>query len=223
MARPSAREKLLDSAEILFAAHGVGGVSLRAINADAGLSPAALHYHFGHFGSGTQRVLVEALLERRMPSLMARRKNLLDALESRAGAIRARQVVDALLRPLAELLAEGGEAGLRYLRLLHRLRADGDLDARFVVERFPGGVERLVPLLRQALPDLPVAVVELRLGLAIDVMLQSLAQGPRLSDTGRDASIQAHTDALLDFLTGAFEAPVTPITPPPTPTPGEPV
>ena len=47
MARPSARERLLDCAEHLFADHGLEGVSLRAINAEAGLSPAALHYHFG--------------------------------------------------------------------------------------------------------------------------------------------------------------------------------
>jgi AcrR family transcriptional regulator len=40
MGRPSTREKLLDCAEELFAEHGLEGVSLRAINAQAGLSPA---------------------------------------------------------------------------------------------------------------------------------------------------------------------------------------
>jgi len=200
MGRPSAREKLLDCAERLFAEHGLEGVSLRAINAEAGLSPAALHYHFG-----TQKALVEALLERQMPALMERRRRLLDALEDRPEPPPTREVLDALLRPQVELLAEGGEPGLRYLRLIHRLQADGDLDQHFVVERWPGGVERLVPLLCEANPSLPLPVIELRLGLAIAAMLRSLANG--FAPMGGGLEVQV--SALLDFLTGGFEAPVT--------------
>ncbi|MAE94073.1 MAG: hypothetical protein CL910_05380 [Deltaproteobacteria bacterium] len=201
MGRPSAREKLLDCAERLFAEHGLGGVSLRAINAEAGLSPAALHYHFG-----SQQALVEVLLERHMPALMERRRRLLDALDRRAEPPTTREVLAALLRPQVELLAEGGGHGLRYLRLVQRLQADGDLDPRFVIERWPGGVDRLVPLLNKANPSFPVALIHLRLGLAIDVMLRSLAHGPAPAAGG----LEAHESALLDFLTGAFEAPVTP-------------
>ena len=200
MGRPSAREKLLDCAERLFAEHGLAGVSLRAINADAGLSPAALHYHFG-----TQKVLVEALLERQMPALMERRRRLLDALDGRPEPATTRDILGALIRPQVELLAEGGDSALRYLRLIHRLQADGDLDSRFVIERWPGGVDRLVPLLREANPMLPLPVIQLRLGLAIDVMLRSLAHGPASVGT----SLEAHVSALLDFLTGAFEAPIS--------------
>ncbi|MEM7409996.1 MAG: TetR/AcrR family transcriptional regulator [Myxococcota bacterium] len=199
MARASARERLLDCAEALFADHGLSGVSLRAINAEAGLSPAALHYHFG-----SQRSLVEALLERRMPSLMGRRQQLLDSLEASAEAPSTRAVLEALMQPLAELLAEGGADGARYLRLIHRLRADGDLDPAFVVARWPGGVDRLVPLLARANPALPRPLVELRLAWAIDLLLRSLAHGP-----APDGGLEAHANALLDFLTGAFEAPVT--------------
>jgi AcrR family transcriptional regulator len=200
MARPSAREKLLDCAEALFAEHGLEGVSLRTINAEAGLSAAALHYHFG-----SQQALVEALLERRMPALMERRRQLLDALEARAEPATSREVLSALIQPLAELLAEGGTAGLRYLRLLHRLQADGDLDPRFVIERWRGGVDRLVPLLEQAQPSLPLPLIQFRLGHAIDVMLRSLAHGPAPAGGG----LEAHVTALLDFLTGALDAPFT--------------
>jgi AcrR family transcriptional regulator len=199
MARPSAREKLLDCAEALFAEHGLEAASLRAINAEAGLSPAALHYHFG-----TKQALVEALLERRMPALMERRRQLLDDLESGPGPVHARDVLDALIRPQAEMLAEGGDGGLRYLRLIHRLRADGDLDARFVLERYRGGVERLVPLFQQALPALPRPLIELRMALAIDVMLRSLAAPLPPDGEGLDA----YVESLLDFLTGGMEAPV---------------
>lgn len=200
MARPSAREKLLDCAEHLFAEHGLEGVSLRAINAEAGLSPAALHYHFG-----TQQALIEALLERQMPALMERRRRLLDVLDQRAEPPTTREILGALLQPQVELLAEGGEPGLRYMRLVHRLQADGDLDPRFVIERWPGGVDRLEPLLRRANPSLPVALIQFRLALAINVMLRSLAHGAAPAGGG----LEAHVSALLDFLSGAFEAPVT--------------
>jgi AcrR family transcriptional regulator len=200
MGRPSAREKLLDSAERLFAEHGLEGVSLRTINVEAGLSPAALHYHFG-----TKKALVEALLERQMPALMERRRRLLDALADRPEPPSARDVLTALIQPQVELLTEGGEPGLRYMRLIHRLHADGDLDPQFVMERWPGGVDRLVPLLRKASPKLPLSLIQLRLGLSIDAMLRSLSHGPAVE--GGD--LEAHVSALLDFLTGAFEAPVT--------------
>jgi len=200
MGRPSTREKLLDSAERLFAEHGLEGVSLRSINAEAGLSPAALHYHFG-----TQRALLEALLERRMPALMERRRRLLDALDGALEPPTTRAVLRALMQPMAELLAEGGAPGLRYLRLVQRLQADGDLDPAFVIERWPGGVDRLVPLLRRANPALPLPLVQLRLGLAIDVMMRGLAHEQAAAGGG----LEEHFTALLDFVTGAFEAPVT--------------
>jgi len=202
MARPSTREKLLDCAEQMFADHGLEGVSLRAINAEAGLSPAALHYHFG-----TKQALVEALLERRMPALMERRRLLLDGLDAKAtgpASVSARHVLDALMRPMAEMLAEGGRPGLRYLRFIHRLRSDGDIDEAFVAQRYPGGVDRLVPLFERALPHLPRPLIRFRMGLAIDVMLRSLATSPE----ARGPELVAHAEALLDFVTGAMEAPV---------------
>ena len=200
MARPYAREKLLDCAERLYAAHGLRGVSLRAINAEAGLSPAALHYHFG-----TQKALVEALLDRHMPALMERRARLLDALEARAEPPAAREVLAALLQPLAEFLAEGGEAALGYLRLIRRLQSDGDLDPGWVVSRWPSAVVRLVPLLCRARPDLPRPLVELRLDIAIEISLGGLARGV----PAQVEDLDAHARALLDCMTGAFEAPIT--------------
>jgi hypothetical protein len=149
--------------------------------------------------------LVESLLERQMPALMERRRRLLDALNEHPKPPSTRDILDALIRPQVELLAEHGEPGLRYMRLIHRLQADGDLDQGFVLDRWPGGVDRLVPLLREANPSLPLPVVHLRLGLTIAVMLRSLAQGPA-PDRG---SLEAHVSAVLDFLTGAFEAPIT--------------
>ena len=197
MGRPSTRDKLLDCAEDLFGRHGLEGVSLRTINAEAGLSPAALHYHFG-----SKQLLLEALLERRMPALMERRGRLLDELAAREQGPATRDVLATLVIPLVDLVAEGGENGRRYLRLIHRLQADRNLDPQFVIDRWPGGVAQLVPLLRAANPSLPKAIVEFRLSLAIELMLQSLAHGA--PPAGED--FESHVASLLDFLTGGFLA-----------------
>jgi AcrR family transcriptional regulator len=200
MGRPSARETLLDTAERLFAEHGLEGISLRSINTEAGLSSAALHYHFG-----SKQGVLESLLERRMPALMDRRRQLLDALDERPGSATTREILSALLEPQVGLLADGGEAGIRYIRLTHRLQSDGDLDFQFVLDRWPGGVDRLVPLLERANPALPRSAIEQRLAFAIDVMLPSLVKAPK--PVGDD--LERYVSALLDFLAGAFEAPIT--------------
>lgn len=200
MPRPSTRERLLDCAERLFAERGLRGVSLRAINAEAGLSPAALHYHFG-----TQQALVEALLDRRMPALMARRSEMLDAIENSAAPPSVRQVLASLILPMAELLHAEGESGLRYVQLISRLHAEGDIDHAWVIGRHAGGVDRLAPLLRAALPELPDATLMWRAKWSIDTMLFSLAQGPAAFGEALDPQV----NALLDFLTGAMEAAIT--------------
>lgn len=210
MGRPSARGKLLDCAEALFAEHGLEGVSLRAINSLADLSPAALHYHFGSKGA-----LVEALLERQMPALMEHRRQLLDGLSNLDRAATTREILKALIQPQIELLKAGGDEGLRYMRCIQRLQSDGDLDASFVLERWPGGVDRLAPMLKRANPGLPDATLALRLRLGIGVMLTSLTHGgststaPTASPATSDNELEEHVEAVLDFLTGAFEAPIT--------------
>jgi AcrR family transcriptional regulator len=206
MSRPSARLRLLDCAESLFAEHGIASVSLRAINADAGLSPAALHYHFR-----SKDALVEALLERRMSELMARRAELFDQIEAEPGPPSARAVMSALLTPLAELISREADTGTRYLRFLCRLQDDGDIDERFVVDRFGRGVERIEPLLQLALPEIAAHTVRLRLALAIRLMLHGLADWQILAAAGRAGQVapglDEHVAALLDFITGGLEAP----------------
>jgi AcrR family transcriptional regulator len=204
MGRPSTRDKLLDCAESLFGQHGLEGVSLRTINLEAGLSPAALHYHFG-----TQQALLEAMLERRMPSLMKRRSRLLDALSEADHTPTTRDVLAALVMPMVEFMLEDWDKGLRYVRLIHRLQADRNLDPEFVIDRWPGGVERLQPLLQQANPDLPLSLIQFRLNLMVELMLQNLAHG----EPPANGDFDTHVSSLLDFLTGGFEAPASGVQP----------
>ena len=53
------RELLLEAALKLFSEQGPDGVSIRAVNREAGLGPASVHYHFG-----TKEALLDAVIHR---------------------------------------------------------------------------------------------------------------------------------------------------------------
>jgi len=102
------QELLIDAAERLFAEHGFDGVTLKQITAEAGQRNAsALQYHFG-----SKVELVRAIVARRMPALNERRNRLLDEVEAagRAGDLRA--VVEALVRPLGDVVRNDFNTGV---------------------------------------------------------------------------------------------------------------
>ncbi|WET79456.1 TetR/AcrR family transcriptional regulator [Amycolatopsis sp. QT-25] len=59
MAKPTAKERILDSYEGILIEQGPGGVTLEAVAAHAGVSKGGLLYHFG-----SKEALVDGLLER---------------------------------------------------------------------------------------------------------------------------------------------------------------
>lgn len=108
------RERLIETAERLFASEGVNGVSLRQIVRSSGArNVTALQYHFGD-----RKGLLRAVLERHHREVEAARHALLDAYE--AGEQQGMQALaGALVRPLAAKLAHPG--GRAYLQILGEL------------------------------------------------------------------------------------------------------
>ncbi|SFB58348.1 transcriptional regulator, TetR family [Amycolatopsis marina] len=105
----STAERLLTVAESLFLQDGYDAVSVRAINTAAGMSPAAVHYHFG-----SKEGLVVRLLEDRLAPLWRER---LDEIAG-AGHTPLAELVDAILLPFADLVAD--PVGRLRLHLLAR-------------------------------------------------------------------------------------------------------
>lgn len=104
------RRQLITAAETLFAERGIGGVSLREINAAAGVRNAtALQYHF-HDRYG----LLKAVLAKHTPVVDAARHRMLDEYAVR-GVDDLRALAAALVRPSAAKLSDpdGGRAYLQ--------------------------------------------------------------------------------------------------------------
>ncbi|MBX7433091.1 TetR/AcrR family transcriptional regulator [Mycobacterium sp. Y57] len=92
---PSAKQQLVLTAERLFARHGLDGVPLRRIGAEAGMAnKSAVQYHFG-----SKEGLVRAILLDRLEQLTRRRQ----LLQARVPAGDLRAVVEAHQLPLIEL------------------------------------------------------------------------------------------------------------------------
>src|SRR5213080_395686 len=96
------RQKILQTAEQLFAEQGYAATSLRQIIAKAGVNLAAVHYHFG-----SKEDLLDQLVHRKADPVNRERLARLDRLERNAGG-RPSNVEDillAFLMPTAEVAA----------------------------------------------------------------------------------------------------------------------
>ncbi|MCH2173851.1 TetR/AcrR family transcriptional regulator [Myxococcota bacterium] len=119
--RSNTKQRILDSAESLFAQQGLAATSLRAVIAAADVNSAAIHYHFG-----SKEALVEAVFERRIEPVNRERLARLQHLEASAGdsGVAMVELLEAFIHPLLKLGQELGDRGPVVVRLLGRLRSE---------------------------------------------------------------------------------------------------
>ena len=109
---PTSREILIGTGERLFADHGINGISLRQINAEAGQrNTGAVRYHFGDRDG-----LVRAIFESRLPRVNDYRRQLLTEIDKGDEPETTHDLVEAFVLPLARELEYG-----RYVGFLNRL------------------------------------------------------------------------------------------------------
>ena len=112
--RSTTRERILATAERLFADYGYDGVSLRQIGTEADAQIALINYHFG-----TKDVLYRAVFENRInPVSEQRRAALAQALPPHTKAPTIEAILDAFARPWIEM--RNTEEGRHYTRLIAR-------------------------------------------------------------------------------------------------------
>src|SRR5665213_3928441 len=98
-------ERILDSAEELFAKHGIYGVTMREIAELANVDTALLHYYFE-----SKRGVFDAVFARRADILNAERMREMDRYEAKnAGHYDIEAIVAASLRPMFSLNRQGGQ------------------------------------------------------------------------------------------------------------------
>jgi AcrR family transcriptional regulator len=196
------QKKILDAAERLFANKGIDAVSLREINAAAGVSPSVLHYHFGG-----RDALINALLERRFPVLGAARAAMLDRPERAGHVVTARELIEVILLPLAQMALDQGKAGQRFVKVLAKLHLERNKVYEAVSMKYtPSSRLDIVEQLVRQYPDYPPEAMEARMAMALNAMFSTLAGlehaprtwQPRLA--AKPLAPQQLVDILLDFM-----------------------
>ena len=145
------KERILDAAEQRFARHGFYGVSLREITQAARVDVALVGYHFGG-----KRELFTAVFERRAALLNRERLELLEAVRRAAlpGAPSLEAIVNAFTQPLLERAARGGAGWKSYFALIAYVDNSPEFGP-MMTRHFDPLVERLIAVLREALPRCP--------------------------------------------------------------------
>ena len=177
--RGSARERLILTAERLFAQRGLRGVSLREIGAAAGQrNNSASQYHFG-----SKAGLVEAIFAYRMDGINQRRLASLKELDERGNGLDLRGLVEAYIHPLAETVGDSGD-GQWYVRFLANVLADPTATFTSTEHRdFTVGLDEVLRRLDRVLRDVPEPVRGERIrvfgAMVVNVLAAREGSGPR--------------------------------------------
>jgi len=205
MARAITQERLLLTAERLFAQEGIDAVSMRRIAQVAEQrNISALQYHFG----GRDQ-LIDALLTLRLSVINERREALLAALEARGEATELHGLLAALVRPLADELTEPESHFIGFLQQLYSVRR-GDNIYGHLPSELTSGLSRVSAGIAACLTHLPLTVRQQRLRLMAAQLVHSMADWYYQRERGTEVTPLALMSAdLIDFLAGGLMAPVS--------------
>jgi AcrR family transcriptional regulator len=196
------KEKLLRAAERLFARDGIHRVRVREINALAGQkNSSALHYHFG-----SRERLVEAILLRHEEEIDLQVDLRLDALEAESTAAGVRDVVEAIVRPLAaKLETQQGRDFLRIVPQILELLSENLRRGR-AMPATPTS-QRILALLEDRMSSLPEPVRRERLVAYILMLTSILAERAHHIETGHPMLLD--TDQFIAHVLDIVEASLT--------------
>jgi AcrR family transcriptional regulator len=201
------RERLLESAQTLFAREGVYRVPLRRIVEHAGQRNAsALHYYFG----GRDGLLRE-IIRRHDKRVRAERRQFLEEIDASGEQPDLRRLVEAFVVPVSsELLTEGGRDYLRIVSQLSMLFDYWDVS----LPRGPTETQQMFHAMEEELSEFAPSVRHLRIATLLGLVTDALAARARRLDRELAAAppLLDHdmfVSNLMDMALGAFSAPST--------------
>ena len=193
------RQRILDSAERLFAHHGVEATSLRTIIGDAKVNLAAIHYHYH-----SKEELLDAVLMRRIEPANRERLALLNALGENASL---EAVLEAFIAPAVRVANQSKP----FVCLMGRIISEGNERLpRMVKHHFGQVLQRFTAALHRALPELSQVELLWRIHFTVGAMahtlranneMQALTNG--ICDT---SDVEVVTRRLVAFAAAGFRA-----------------
>ena len=187
------RRRILDAAEVEFAAHGFDGVSMRQIADGSAQALGVVTYHFT-----SKEALFEEVVVRRAQEINSLRHAALAALDDPT----LEQVIDAFLGPFLDRMENGGEGWTAYAQLLaqisHQARWSGLLS-----RLFGETVRRFIRAMREAEQGLSLEDAQHGYVHLVAVMVGMFASTrliDRLSPTGVPDSLARQYEVSVTFV-----------------------
>ena len=209
------REHILDRAEVLFAAHGFHGVTVREVARAATVDPALVHYYFE-----TKQGLFDAVFTRRAEVVNAERMRSMDAYARAArDHMTVEGCIEAFLEPIVRRSLTGDPRWKNYFRLVALVNSAGDWGGEVMARQFDPVIQRLVELLRKCLPrsrDVDLYWSYHFLSGALTLSLSETGRIDRLS-AGLCASgdVEALYGRMVPFIAAGFRRLCEPVAAPP--------
>jgi AcrR family transcriptional regulator len=201
----STRERILTTAEQLFAEGGVATTSLRTITSLARVNLAAVNYHFG-----SKEALIEAVYERRLGPLNLARLRNLDDLELRSRPPSVEEIVEAFVSPIVEFSARDARDGLVFMRLLARTYSEAaQCFNKLFAREYEGVMRRYRAALAKALPGLAPSDLDWRLQFMVGAVNHAVADSVYqrlLGGTGQSHELRAAARELVPFIAAGLRA-----------------
>lgn len=165
-------ERILDTAEQLFAEKGFAETSLRSITSQAGVNLAAVNYHFG-----SKKELIQALFSRFLDPFFVLLAESLDEIENDPEKPRD---LESMLTLLADTVLRVESRSANDLSVFMRLsgvawaQSQGHL-RHYLTETYSGVFNRYMILLRESVPDLTAADLYWRVNFMMGTLTFTMA------------------------------------------------
>jgi len=201
------RDRILRTAERLFAERGFNGVSVRELAAAAQVNIASIGYHFK-----SKEGLLSEVYRRHCEPMIEERLRGLEASSRLRGKAKVAAIIEAFIRPaLAQVEAEDGETFIRLRAVLSG--ENSELLEKLVAENFDQSSTAFIDELCACLPHLTRTDVCWRFHFLLGAIYYTAAGPHRITafSNGRcdPSDTESVIEELVPFMTRAFVAPAT--------------
>ena len=200
-------ERILRTAERLFAERGFNGVSVRELAAAARVNIASIGYHFK-----SKEGLLSEVYRRHCEPMIAERLRGLAASSRLRGKARIAAIIEAFIRPALQQVEV--EDGATFIRLRAVLSGENsELLEKLVAENFDQSSSAFIDVLCECLPHLSRTDICWRFHFLLGAIYYTAAGPHRIAAFSNGRCDPSNTEAvikeLVPFMTRAFQAPPT--------------
>lgn len=210
MSEVDTRQRILDTAEALFAEQGLESTTMRQITGAAEVNLAAINYHFG-----SKEELIREVFRRRLTWLNQQRLQQLEKLQAEAGGkpLKPSRILEVFFGVALKMAADTEGGGRTFMRLLGRTYTKPTEFVRsFLADEYAAVTARFMTALIQALPAVPKEEILWRFHFMLGAVSYAISGTDALRIMGADALDDTDTDALyarlMSFMIGGLRAPL---------------